>query len=529
MVAGAEIAALVYFLNPELTFLLLAASRATLYYTAIFAPLSLVVHLAVARWRHVEIERLTPWSLMLVVALSALGFAVHASVDAYLLPEAINGQLIKSALWLALGAVLLFYTALLHTLHHRRYGLRSRWLVALVVAAAIWVPFDRRANYRPAVALPAPLALAPDLVAAPIVVVAMPTATLDAILPLARQGKLPFFAQLLDEGAAARLVSVSPSRTAALWSSWATGKHPFRHGIAGSVRFRSGLFDGNFRLSLLPILPGFPRWGLTGTERLRLARPDREALTVWEIFARLGRTAEAPGFPAWLGGDNEPLRSVGMRGRSPAARELQRAGFERFARELESDRARLNAATLRLRRPAGPPRALFVELPGLEQPALSAYGALAAVDYEGARAAALTRPARALEMLLGGLDAELELFASSLPAGTIFAVSSPYGVAAPRSLRRIARLLQSSDLELRGTLGSGADGLLLVRGRGVRAGVRIADARLEDFVPTLLYAAGLPIARDFDGRVLAEIFEPAVLQERALSFVPTFENLRVQR
>lgn len=529
IVAGAQIAALVYFLNPELTLVPLAALRATLYYTALFAPLSLAVHLAVVRWRHVEIERLAPWSLMLVVALSALGFAVHASVDAYLLPEAINGQLIKSALWLVLGAVLLFYAALLHTLHHRRYGLRSRWLVALVVVAAIWVPFDRRANYLPAVALPAPLALVSDLVAPPIVVVAMPTATLDAILPLARQGKLPFFAQMLDEGAAARLVSVSPSRAAALWSSWATGKYPFRHGVAGSVRFRSELFDGNFRLSLLPILPGFSRWGLTGAQRVRLARVDREALTVWEIFARLGRTAAAPGFPAWLGGDGESARAVAIRGRSLAARELESAGFERFARELESDRARLNAAALRMRRPAGPPGALFVELPGLERPALSSYGAFAAVNYEGARSAALTSAARAFETLLGGLDAELALFASDLPAGTIFAVTSPYGVTAPRSLRRIARLLRSSGLELRGTLGAGADGLLLLRGRGVRAGVRITDARLEDFVPTLLYAAGLPIARDFDGRVLAEIFEPAVLQERALSFVPTFESLRVRR
>lgn len=529
IVAGAQIAALVFFLNPQLALAPSTALRATLYYSALFAPLSLALHLAVVRWRPIAIERLAPWSLTLVIALAALGFAVHASIDAYLLPEAINGQLIKSALWLGFGAVLLFYSALLHTLHHRRYGLRSRLLVALVVIGAICVPFERRASYRPAAASAAPLAFALDPLGPQLVVVAMPTATLDAILPLARQGKLPFFAQLLDEGATARLVSVSPPRRTALWTSWATGKYPFRHGIAGAARFRGGLYDRKVRLGLLPILPAFWRWGLAGAERVRLVSGDREALTVWEIFERLGRSAEAPGFPAWLGGDGEPARPAAGRGRSPAARELRAAGFERFVREYESDRARLNAATLRLRRPAGAPRALFVELPGLERPALSSYGAFAAVNFEGARAGALTDVSRALETLLGGLDSELAQFAAQLPAGTLFAVSSPYGVVAPRSLRRIARLLRSSDLELRGTLGAGADGLLLLRGRGVRAGVRIAEARLEDLVPTLLYAAGLPIARDFDGRVLAEIFEPAVLQERALSFVPTFESLPLRR
>ena len=528
LVAGAQIASLLFFLNPAIPLAPLPALRSTFYLTALFAPFSLAVHLLVARWRRVELERLAPWSLMVVVAFAALGLAMHASVDAYLLPEAMNGQLIKSALWLALGAVLLFYTVLLHTLHHKRYGLRSRLLVVLVAIGAIAVPFARRASFLATPVTPPVIAPASDPAPQALVVIALPTATLDAILPLARQGKLPFFAQMLDEGAAARLVALAPPLTSTLWASWATGKLPYRHGITGSARYTSPLFGSGTRLAVLPILPAFSSWGLAGGARLRVSPADRTALTVWEILVRLGRRAIAPGFPPWLGGDGLPERGA-RPDVSLAARELRSAGFERFARELESDRSRLAVARSRWLAGTAHPDALFVELPGLERPALASYGAFTAANFEGARGAATTNAARAYETLLGGLDAELSLFAADLPPGTLLAISSPYGVTAPRSLRRLARLVRSSDLELGGTLGSGADGLLLLRGPGVRAGVRIAEAKLEDVVPTLLYATGLPIARDFDGRVLAEIFEPAVLQERALSFVPTFEGARPPR
>jgi len=67
-----------------------------------------------------------------------------------------------------------------------------------------------------------------------------------------------------------------------------------------------------------------------------------------------------------------------------------------------------------------------------------------------------------------------------------------------------------------------------MQGDGVRSGVHVAGGRVVDVVPTVLYACGYPLARDFDGRVLAEAFEPAVLQRRALSFVPSFEGLRLR-
>jgi len=113
----------------------------------------------------------------------------------------------------------------------------------------------------------------------------------------------------------------------------------------------------------------------------------------------------------------------------------------------------------------------------------------------------------------------------AVPEPRVLAISSPYGISAPRGLARLARALVGSELELRGRVDDAADGILLLDGPGVRPGAQLDRAQLVDLAPTLLYAVGSPIARDFDGRVLTEAFAPATLQRRALAFVPSFEGL----
>ena len=59
----------------------------------------------------------------------------------------------------------------------------------------------------------------------------------------------------------------------------------------------------------------------------------------------------------------------------------------------------------------------------------------------------------------------------------------------------------------------------------MRPGSRLPEARIEDVVPTLLYAAGLPVARDLDGRVLVGAFDAAFLAANPIEFLPSYEVL----
>ena len=122
------------------------------------------------------------------------------------------------------------------------------------------------------------------------------------------------------------------------------------------------------------------------------------------------------------------------------------------------------------------------------------------------------------------LDGTLAELWEKPPQPRLMAVVSAYGVAPPAGVRRVLGEVWRAR-RIGGTLSGGPDGALLLRGEGVRRGEGLATARIVDLVPTLLYASRLPIARDFDGRVLTEAFEPAQLQGVPLTFLQSYEDL----
>ncbi len=522
LLAGAHLTGLLLFLNPRVEFTASVLVRGTGVYGALLSPLSLVAHLLAAQRARVRVRRLLPWSLTLVAAAGALGDWVHASYYSYYLPPGINVQMIKTALWLTLGALLIFYTALLHSIHARRYGPRSRWLVLLVGLGTVYAMFDRRASFRDSPPPPPRLVSVAGEGAPRLAWVALPTATLDAVLPLAEQGKLPFFSALLENGAFARLRAFAPARPGALEATLATGRLPFRHGLESDRLHLLPWLAGREPLRLLPVATAFERWGLPGGTARASMPEDLEAASVWRVLLAEGRQVTLAGLPPALaeGADFEDPPVA----RGSAERELEILAAAELARELARDRRRLAGLARRLEGASPEAQAGFVRLQGLEVASRAAFGAFAAAQFEGTRGARLRRAADGLATYYAGLDAELAELWSRLPEPRLLVVVSAYGVSAPAGLRRILDDLAGRE-PLEGSLAGGPDGLLLLRGEGVRQGVQIAAAEVTDVAPTLLYALGLPIARDLDGKVLAASFEPALLQRRPLTFVPSYEGL----
>jgi hypothetical protein len=523
LLAGAHLTGLLFFLNPDHPISLGALALGTAYYGLLFAVPSIGVHLLFARLVRAPVSRLLPWTVTVVVGAGALGDWVHASVWTYFLPPGINVQLIKTALWLTLGAVILFYTALLHAIQRRPWGWRSRLLVAVVALGSVYAMFDRRTSFRPPATAPVRWVALEPAEAPRLVVLSVPGATLDALLPLAEQGKLPAVGALLEAGVVARMTGFAPSRPAALEASWATGKYPWRHGVSGESLYEARPIGSGRALRVLPLSVGFRHWGLAGGRVLPLTAAERTALPLWEIVARGGRSVEVAGFRPALG--ETTLADAGSF--APALRAeqaLAASGWEQLAGWLGEDRRRLDALRLRLSGEA-PPDTSFVSLSGLEPAALATFGGFARAELEGSRAGESRRAADALITYLSGLDAEIGAIWEAIPEPRLLVVSSAYGVAAPGGASRLLRDLGGGEQRLRGTISGPPDGVLLARGVGFRQGVHLGDVRGVDLVPTLLYAVGLPVARDFDGRVVAEAFEPSLLGRRALSFVPSFEGL----
>jgi len=121
---------------------------------------------------------------------------------------------------------------------------------------------------------------------------------------------------------------------------------------------------------------------------------------------------------------------------------------------------------------------------------------------------------RMLDRMLGELRA-------LLGPETVFIIVSDHGH------RRVSP--PGSDGRHRGThaLPPSPDGILIVSGPGLREerGVMVTEATLADVAPTALYLLGVPLARNLDGRILADVVGPDALARRPPRQVPAFARL----
>jgi hypothetical protein len=556
---GTHLAGLIFFLNPHLPFTPGTVLRGCLAYGGMLGLAGLALHLPFTARRPSRARRWLPWTLTAALGAAAWLDASHASLYAFYLPSGINDRLIRTAGWLILAALIFFYTALLHTLHRRRYGWRSRYGLSLLALLSVFAAIERREAFRP---IPAPLHR-PTVVETGtrprLLVVGLESATLDAILPLAGQGRLPFLATMLQQGAYGRLESLYPTWREALWISLATGKYPYKHGVAGGRVYDARWLDvpgPGKELRLLPVGIRFRRWGLFGAEPRTPTALPREALGLWEILPRLGMAAGNVGWPASWPASRETEFSLpesffaGILGPESTWPEDMAASARIFRpRPEEIDPALLAHFG---GRPPGSPGplldaltgdawreslavslldqhpeadAVFMVLPGLREVSRGSFGGFQAIQFEGSQSSEAREAAERLTVYYGWIDRFLREIWQKEDGPRILAVVSAYGAEGRRD-----RLSLSGDAaELEGRFGLAPDGALLLYGEGIQPGALITGARLVDVAPTLLYALGFPSARDLDGQVLTAAFDKGFLARHPLTILPSFEGLAKAR
>ena len=366
------------------------------------------------------------------------------------------------------------------------------------------------------------------------------------------EGTLPVFARLLEEGAGGPLGTLAPHDRAALWTTAASGKFPRKHGVVsgGAVETPFGV------LRLLPRLPG-----LAGPVRLPFARslprsaPERRSLAFWEVLAQRRHEAAVLGWPAaepareglvfwateafFAGGAAEGSAypgEVAARARllllgpenldRPLARALEPAALteeeprkakaaEGAARDLGIVGATLAAV------PTGPGSVSALVLSGLVGPA-RAWGAAAEPRrYFGSPRRDAEIAEKALLAYYRFLDDTLGDLLEREGRDRTLCVFSPSGFGPAPPLAALVDLLRGRAPAA--SPDAGDDGFLVLWGSGIRSNVRLTSADVVDLAPTLLALAGEPIARDMDGRVLAEAFDERFTQGTSIPVVTTFE------
>lgn len=550
LLAGAQLAGLLLFLNPDIPFSWASFVRAT-GVLGLLLGLTSAILLTAWSWRKPErAGRVLPWAIVVVLAAVAAMDWLQASFLAFYTPPGINVRLIKAAIWLTAVTIALFYTALLHTFPKKRYGRRSRTLFLLLPLASVYVLGERREAYRPPTEA-APLESLVRLAESPkLFVVGLEGASLEAILPLAQQGQLPFFSKLLEEGTHARLEPLTPIFRTAVWTSLVTGKYPYKHGVLSENSLRAEFLPGRPRLTLLPWRLPLPARLLPGLEAERPDASLRRNLALWEIHSRMGFSTGVISWPSlypvtetsafsfserYFAGNFSAVAALppelAERGAlfQVGLSELDQEMVEEFGQvppeiltALAADVWRESLANFLLQQRRDL-RRLFILLPGIDEASRQFLGGFSAFELAGIKNDRRRLAAQVVTAYYRHIDGYLAELWEREQGPKLIAVLSPYGRQAPSGWRRILYAMMGRSDE--GIVSPPGAGIMFLMGEGIRPGLSLDRVNLLDVMPTLLYASKLPISRDLDGNVLVDAFDSSFLAQTPLAFVPSYETL----
>lgn len=562
--AGAYVVALVLALNPTVPLtphdVRPLVTSVGLYYAA---HLTVVAYALLVARQLLSRELFSPaWiSVGVLVWMGAIASGVGAALMwrnlatfALVLDPAAAQALRRGGLVLAAASVMFIATAFVRwNAPHARLTWSS--LLLMIMAGSVALPLALRGHVLPPVLEARPLDASPE--SGPperrshVTIIAVDAGSLDFITSATAEGRLPNFGRLLDAGAVRHLATLNPTSAEAVWAAVATGKFPQKNGVHSAGVYRvAGNTPGDsppgVPLHLLPeycFAHGLVRLGFLVEEPH--SSSTLRTRTLWSILGGYGISVGVVGWPLTLP--------------APAVR-----GF------LVSDSYHRIAQM-----PSGIENPSTVYPPALLAEAGAAMEAAVALDegreespervdriYDGVtQALSSARPTQLVTTRYQSLDAighHFLRFATPSDFGDVTdeerrsmggvlerhyaivdeAIGRAMAVIGPDDLLLVVsgygmvplafgkRLLERliGDPELSGTHETAPDGFLIAYGPPVQRGRAQARASVVDVVPTVLYFLGLPIGRDMDGFARTDVFKPSFLQDRPITYIPTYDR-----
>jgi hypothetical protein len=467
--------------------------------------------------------------VVLAAFLSSVTYWLHLNAVRNYLPIGAVRILSKSTIVITVTAFLLLALWIAERNANRRTS-RTIFVAGVVlIAVSSFFLYQRRESYRPEPERVVVANIGTVAGQRPVLLVAIRNLPYDWLVTMTGEGSLPFFETARQRAYFTRLEPFPTTSPKALWASLATGKLPYRHGVTGRFSYRTPLSGGdpNERFLLLPSGVGFRGWGLIPpVQRISAQLPAGDSLPLWSLFERLAFHAAVVNWPAAQPGSAAVV----------VADSVIRAPLEAVPPEVQAVEQRFNGT--------GPAKPRIL--------------ASLAADLAAIRAAHEAAGNRAVELDVAELDGfgdaqrTLHIFSNELPPrsavkgeavrayveqldkhlgalaaahpGHLLVVVSPSGVVPPTPMASAWSMLR----DLLSFENPGADdGFLLVTGPRAAHRENPPPAYVVDVVPTVLFAAGLPVAADMDGRVITDAFDEELLRASTLSVIQTYEAQRV--
>ncbi|GAA5128371.1 alkaline phosphatase family protein [Luteolibacter yonseiensis] len=360
----------------------------------------------------------------------------------------------------------------------------------------------------------------------------------EICLPLVEAGKMPALAKLMEEGTWGNLTTIQPAYSPMLWTSIATGKRPFKHGIHGfsEVDPGTGLVRPITNLSRscraiwnILQLHGY-RSAVTGWWPSHPAEPI-DGVMVSDRFHVAPASAGMP-WPVPTGAVHPPEMAAALKELRIHPHHLDESHLLPFIPAAAKIDQRKDDRLEKLAR-------ILAECSTVHATATAAMGStswdFAAVYYD-----ALDHFCHGFMKyhppLKNGVDPlDYEIYRHVVEG------AYRYHDMMLATLLRIAgeettvMLVSDHGFQSGGSrpdtlplepAGPATEhrryGIFVARGPGIRRGHRIHGAGLLDVCPTLLTLFGLPVGADMDGRALAEIWDAPP----AIRSIPSWEEIK---
>ncbi len=359
-----------------------------------------------------------------------------------------------------------------------------------------------------------------------IIFVGIDAADWDVMKPLLEAGKLPNFTRLIKQGATGRIETFIPLRKSpVLWTSIATSKMPDEHGIGGYIASTpSGeavpytgntrrvkaiwniLSEKGYKVAIVGWMVTWPAEEVNGYlvsdyiqyETDKHIKLDRQTCPD-SLFKDIDRFRVTQNDAT-----DEDIANI-----FPVDIDLEKAGIAPW----QKDYVKMIWATDETYRRI----AHYLNDKGIDFLAVYFNGidsmGHAFWDYRDKEGHPLQH---IIDYYYVWIDGVLGEFLDLVDENTLLITCSDHGFHGPRHAADGSLLL--------GVYMHARYGIVGLMGKGVKPGSHIVGASILDITPTILYAFGLPVAKDMKGKILTDAFEQDFLRANPVKFIETYET-----
>ncbi len=359
-----------------------------------------------------------------------------------------------------------------------------------------------------------------------ITILGMDGLSLDIILPLCSERKLPNFTWLMEGGSWGRLENFTPNEYAVLDRSFATGKLPGKNGLISEVQYRiPGIRD---KVEVVPRFILFRQLKRMGLLQVLANDPPPPAKDIWDIFTDCGATVVR---------ESRPSAALTVSPGSPKTEKL----FLAFYKDLQFETSRIfsqvkqsfyrdsereeKASQAKAERQ---PQLFSLFLDGLNTTETYFYKYSFPESFGEIRQEEIQKYGPVIEKYCQFYDQIVGKHLAALKEDEILVVFSPHGIEPLPFWKRLVEWILGN-ASVSSYHEQAPDGAVFFYGKDIARGKNIEGMKLVDIVPSLLYSLGLPVGKDMDGIVRSSLFLPAFTEENPIFYISSYEDVNITR